>query len=117
MRANASALARSLELGLVVMMEPLEGMGEMEGEGIMAAAKDLLLWWPLSGLEGDSFGDAFAGTDRPLAMSNFCFKKTLSCLCEAIMKKYEKDQIEREDAVMEVLSGDGRDRSFPWFEN
>lgn len=33
------------------------------------------------------------------------------------MKKYEKDQIEREDAVMEVLSGDGRDRSFPWFEN
>lgn len=44
MRAKASALARSLEFGLVVMMEPLEGMGEMEGEGIMAAVKDLLLW-------------------------------------------------------------------------
>lgn len=42
-RASASALWRSLELGLAVMMVPFEGMGEMDGDGMMAAVRDLVL--------------------------------------------------------------------------
>jgi hypothetical protein len=87
-----------LELGLAVMMEPFEGMGEMEGDGMMAAVRDLLLSWLLSDPEGDSFGDALAGTDRPLTMLDLLTVRSSRAACSIQWsRRNERDELKRRE--------------------